>query len=873
MGKNPEPWELDRGDNVIDRTRKVAQVVREYRDTIGLNINQETQNSHNSYIHETGASMLKIQLPEVKVKRSNSKIQKIMKRAVKVSEMDDGGLTIALDLEWDTSSWGNDEIEAGCEALLSIFQAEVNPVRRAQAVRMLSKLLERHKCAVNYMRQSIQPIIHKCVSQRVRVGRSVAALNLIFVLHCSIHIFYSEISSFNFTEHYLDMLLVEAKLAATLIQHTFRTFKEEKSIKFNSIGKLAKGFGTPAEIMRSRKSSINARSAELRKNWKLLHMFQTKNERRGLYGARGPVHIMEIYTVTGLQVLEYLMSNKSKENSQANREDLLHSGGLILLVGFLSAIEGPFSFLALSIILHVSLDATSLIPMIRSGVVTACLKYIKYYRRPNAPKNGHIDRAIATIGRLARHAAGIYRAKNGYSDIVIQNYGLDSVPSEIDYNYILAEYNKNGGENLLKSIGNKKLIHEISNIIIHSTDINYINHSIQTLLFISSSECYTTVLEVLVEYGAILLSKLVSFLDGNGEELCLANSSLALIVQLTCHHSPRSGMLLSKVVTMMKQFIDGKGLHDKIDYQRCAMILTCLCRVGEVRSYDPDALLELLGRKNIITSLVLMDFMVTIKQTPQGDKFTFPEIVILPSNEKSEIELSEIVIDVSAPYICKFLVNPEDDSHYANLSWEMSSSACCIIAAFASREETAETILLPSTIKFLGQVFNLGYLEISQKNLSHKMATLMLSGIDAAVDGLSKFSTAVKKYPNKASALIEGIEDSNAIIAANYFLLSLANSKAAILPPSLLKLQESVALKCCQCLTIYSNAICNSKGQSNEHGLHFLANNVGSSLVQVITNINLAMNYLSMRVFIILIIITIGTAIVITHLWSNTKND
>jgi hypothetical protein len=64
---------------------------------------------------------------------------------------------------------------------------------------------------------------HVCIS-----GQSSALLDLFYVLHSCRHKFYVDISKHNYCSAFTDMLLLECRHAAILLQHTFRVHKMKK---------------------------------------------------------------------------------------------------------------------------------------------------------------------------------------------------------------------------------------------------------------------------------------------------------------------------------------------------------------------------------------------------------------------------------------------------------------------------------------------------------------------------------------------------------------------------------------------------------------------------------------------------------------------
>lgn len=838
--KGDEKWEIQQlGATTVDRTVKIANVIKDYQTTAKIIPNIEGQQRHNKYIHEIGADALKMQHPKPKPAAKSNKSNKLFRKAIKVAEMDDGGMSISLDLEWDTSTWGSEEIEAGCEALISVFHSNCSPARRNQASRMLVKLLERHTSAVNYLSRAIQPIIHKCASKRIRAGRSVAVLNLLYVLHCSMGRFYHELSSFNFVGHFFDMLLVEAKLAATLIQHTFRVHRELKSKEFQTVGVLARGFGTNTEIMKSRMSSVNARSAEIRRHWNLMHCFLQKLERMSQYGKRGPVHVIENYTLVGLQIVEFLLSNNAKESAQSNREDLLRINGTILLVSFISAVEGPFCATSIAIVFHLALQPDSLPDLIKSGLVRALIRFVNHSWKSR--KKDHISIVLKTFGRMFRHAAGLYRASLGYRTVVQQKYGEDTNPSNVNYSIVLGEFNFSGKVDLPSVLASKEMLQLHSEILTKELTIESVNITVQNLLFLAGSQMYAKVLELIIGNGGFILQKLIDYVECAAEdEVILANSIVALLTQLGTFGPARSALLTSSIVEMILPHIEIHDVATRAWYHKYIFILAVLCRIDSRWVYEPEQLLrDTNDNVEKLQTMIYMDMMQTIKQIPEDSGMPLGDVFVLESNAKSELEMASVAERVHIRAIVDYFVRPSDSFYYTRISWDLAACGCSIISAICSVPTAASLAISLSTVRYLGQVFFLGYTELSKKATSEKKSYCLLTGCFAAVEGLARICNVGKNDISKSRFVVAGITESSAAVAANYFFLTLANSQATLKSEKVKSLQESVALNCIQFLSLYSSCLTSLGTKSNQDEIASLAETVGHSATLVLNHLYL----------------------------------
>jgi hypothetical protein len=132
------------------------------------------------------------------------------------------------------------------------------------------------------------------------IGQSAALLNLFYILHSCKAKFFADISKYNYCSSFIEMLLLEARQAAILIQHTFRVHKM-KRLKINYDPVLA-SFGSELEARSYRRSYQNARNFELRLNWREMHWKLMPQERLQFGGVRGPAHIPNKYILLGLEI-------------------------------------------------------------------------------------------------------------------------------------------------------------------------------------------------------------------------------------------------------------------------------------------------------------------------------------------------------------------------------------------------------------------------------------------------------------------------------------------------------------------------------------------------------------------------------------------
>ena len=189
-GEKDEEWIKALGANTGDRTNNLGADVIQFRKNVGLPQSVgEKQELFNKYMHDIGSTLLRSKVDEDaeekeaqdRLKRKQKQLATLLKKKVKVTDFDDGGLSIAIDREWDTSTWGDELVIAGVDALLLLFQIDdgSSKARKDRALYMLEKLLTRHTEAENHVRKKLEILIGKGTSSLIWRGRSKANLDLI----------------------------------------------------------------------------------------------------------------------------------------------------------------------------------------------------------------------------------------------------------------------------------------------------------------------------------------------------------------------------------------------------------------------------------------------------------------------------------------------------------------------------------------------------------------------------------------------------------------------------------------------------------------------------------------------------------------------
>ena len=280
----------------------------------------------------------------------------------------------------------------------------------------------------------------------------------------------------------MEMISIECRLAAIVIQHRFRAWSSYRKRKVRKVNPITLTFGSDMVMNNLKESSINARTADLKGLWKNMHSHMTQEQILTPSGFRVPCHVHENYSMMILDIVLSLVATEAGEMAQGCRVDFCACNGSIMLANFISYPKAPYAPLSLKVASHVCKIPESVQPMLEAGVIQAMLRYISYledtsklmwlrdgrdnlpnrrdmseeaYLKSQIPKKEFFD-CLLTVTRLAVHAAGIFRARNGgYSCSVPKKVDVE----EIDYIVHSAHLTGNYTGNMVRqSLGNKHFL-------------------------------------------------------------------------------------------------------------------------------------------------------------------------------------------------------------------------------------------------------------------------------------------------------------------------------------------------------------------------------------------------------------------------------
>mmetsp|Transcript_21334 Transcript_21334/g.29551 ORF Transcript_21334/g.29551 Transcript_21334/m.29551 type:complete len:1492 (-) Transcript_21334:71-4546(-) len=817
-------WEITLGKDTVSRTKNLGNDMGEFRHLAHLpKVGEDAQEKFNRFIHGLGADVLKSQLSEDKerqlaeeaILKKRNKVAKLLRKKVRVDDFEDGGLSISIDQEWDTSTWSEELIEAGCEALILIFYNHESSVdlqprnveRKGRAAYMLLKLLNRHVAAETYIRRNIERLISKSVSKVIRRGCTCALLDVLNVLHCCKEQYPIEMSQYNFNGRAFEMMIQEARLAALLIQHSFRA----KRCRLANLYKpTLPGFGSEYEVRISRLSLVNARSCELRENWHIMHGTTKAKYRRlksrplkesdkknmaktmaeSIGGLRGPIHIGLYYTEMLLEIILHLTSPAAEKFAHGNREDVVRSYGCILLATFLACPTGQLSFLSGCILANVTKVPESFDPVLKSGCTTAAIRMLKYMRLIGAGTSNKIKQkrsakisftdaylgTIDLISNTAVHAAGLYRAINGYSFI---KKSRQASMEDLNYTQILQYYSRTlrsgtRAKEVLDAdiqyyLGNTDLLKELSAAILCSILLeDVLNRCLYCLLTLLSTFSHHKAVAEITAMAGRLMIRLIQLLHSDNDET--GNLALCVFMQICTTNTSRQALFVTKVQFYLNEInrdvTKAENLNKK-SFQRSILASLCMCREGDWRLYDPQSLPNYMMNRthrmevpilsnpsnNAVRKCMYLDVLKTLKcpALDIADKLEIADLTVLPTDTSSSNSLSQTSFSLNAKDLVAYFCHPDEPDFYETIPLDECSATCTIFEGFSAHKSTAKAIYNPGIVRFMGKyLFLCKYLFLG-KPMSDSQILVLLNGVSSCGLALGRLAEACTPISSDSS--------------------------------------------------------------------------------------------------------------------------
>lgn len=825
-------WEKAMGADPQQRTERLGRDSQHYRDLVHLPPSDNFRKTHHeNFIHTLGADVLKSIFSDEYEERERQKkfmVKKevaavsVIRKRIKVDDFDDGGLSVAIEQDWDTSGWNETLIHAGMEALICIFynlHGEATIPRKERAIMMIQKLLDRHHEADSYLRKNAESLMAQSVSKYIRDGKAASVLDILYILNQGKDRLVVEMSNFSYAGKVIEMMMQECRLAAVLIQHTFRAKKAKERLR-NTIWSHTY-FGTEREVYYRQVGVINARSMELRSVWRSFRSHYPREVTQSVGGLRGPLHMGHIYVELALDIIRHLVSDSAMLLAHSNREDIVRADGTILLSTLLGTAHSPFGAHAAVILAEISKVVEAFLPLLRTGVMFSAVQYLQYLRRvfrvghavlkeKKARKIQLIRSFLATMDILsntALHAAGLYRARHRYDFQRKDSSGLEVT----DYQKVLAEFRHipfTDYEKYLRPLlVPRVLLQELSTQIQTASQPSVLNAALRCLYFYASSECQDMVTkEVTAQYGKLMI-QLISLLHhpcDHATRTTTGNIVIALFLQLTSTPETRKALatvsIQQHIVPLNQKYQQPQAniAIDSIMHYRGMLLAAALNRQDTWRCEDPERLLdEIEAQPSLwLREHLLLDLLRTIKDE-NYDGFnralTIADLVIMPTDAHRALQVAKSVGNLCALEIVHTLYHPHDIYYYESCPLHEAVAVIQILESFASYAHTGQVIFADTLVYFLAKFLYLCKYLFLGKPMNIPQVMVLLHGVKAAFLTLGRLALAVKDQRVNAEIFCQGVQSSDLVSTSLFFLNTLSTFHEKT-DPEIVRLQKIVGI-------------------------------------------------------------------------------
>ncbi len=747
-----------------------------------------------------------------------------------MSETEEGGGNLSIDQDWDTSNWTDEQICAGMEFLFYVFvdpKYAKDAVYKSNAVVMIDRLLTRHDCAGQLFEEKLESVVSRAISRFIRNGRSAAQMDLLLMLHVGRTKFAAQLSQFSFAGRSMEMSTLEARLATILIQHTFRSWKAGRTAKTNNYNPITRTFGRDLEERFLREGAVRARGKQLRDMWHVFHEKQSAHERKTPSGFRGPCHIEQVYMIVILEMVLALVGPEAGKRAQANREDLMKTGGAIMLSNFASFPFAPFAALALKICGHACKVSCALQPMLEAGVVMACIRYMDFlqstgrlkwivdgrdnlpdrqdmskaaYEATQVPKRSFFD-CILIITRLATHAAGVFRAKSGYDKIVPARDGVE----EISYRKSLREETDEfwRPDTVRVVLGHKRVVNTLSQVLLRCQHLYCMRSVLLCLYTISCSESHGSVLFEFVFDAGRLMERILSLIEE--EDLTVATLAMCIFLQLSTLEGGRDTMMCGFVPKYLGPYTPCTPPHyQRKSYLRAIHINAALLRQYEWRAHDPETDPQRFSDMAYVRHSTYLDLLKTTRRPPLevADALSIADLVVLPEHSESCLDFSVAAEMLGARDIADFLVRPGHVQYVDELPLEEAVAGCVIIDALSRHKPTAASAFSPAAAYYLCRCLFILRWMFASGDMSTRQLLLVFTGVRAASSALTNFALGMQNDEQREVQLYAAVPDLQE--PAQFFVGNLTY-KQTELSKEVRHLQREAALQMLRFLRAYAS--------------------------------------------------------------------
>lgn len=445
------------------------------------------------------------------------------------------------------------------------------------------------------------------------------------------------------------------------------------------------------------------------------------------------------------------------------------------------------------------------------------------------------------VQHLALHAAGFYRARYEYcyerkdslSGLQITNYLKELALLEREkYTELVI---------LLPLLCPRSLLTELSTQILTSSQPTVVNHALQALFYLASSECQELVIKEITGMSGKLMAHLIGLLHhpcDHANRLLTGNLVTAMFVQLCSSHATRKALMLVNIpqylMPLNQRYLLPTTHHnhrgiDSMEHMRGILVASMLSRQGEWNYVDPEALMYDLNHGhrmyethfhqppsglnsdgqamnfNVIDEAmqyawlreeILLTWLRTIKNVNydgHNHHVTVSDLVIMPTDPYRAVAASRSAGSLCALEIVHTLYHPQEEYYYEKLPLHEAVAVVEIIESFASYAQTAKMIFATELIRFLAKFLYLVKYLFLGKSMHTAQVMVLLNGVKASFVTLGRLCAAIEENKNSVNRMATWVLKTD-LIATTLFFLNTLSTFDEKTDPEIIRLQKIVGI-------------------------------------------------------------------------------
>ena len=628
-----------------------------------------------------------------------------------------------LDNDWDTSGWTLPEIESATSTLISEIETTDSEKRRALSLKMIGRILDRHKEAVNYINKVSESILNKALPNILTGGIHPHALNLSHLLAFIGPRFADEFSVLGPIGRICKIMTYEMDLATRLLQWRYKCRRLRRELVTNLDD-------FPAETITRKRLMLNMKSDDLNKKWREMHSSS--------HSTALPKEVQHSY----LKILLALTTKANTEYFDSNRVQVARNHGLLPISLIMKSCDDPavtsigMHNTACKLALQLASKRSLLFPILRTRVQEGLEKIIRsHHNLPPADVCLALD-VVDTIGynslkssnnnmneddyeqqRLNRQAENFHRREDLMTG---DDNDTDSdCPSDMEDEGEKDYYRRITRATIKDLLVTPTFVQSLTDLL-HVEQNQIFLGAVMTIHKLACTQGYNVVLIEMIALAGKALSQIIENLHNQHQTIPFA--CLALLQQLATRQSGRDGMVTCKAVTMLYPFVTGKeATHSRV-FTLALSALVSLAHDGnlDVIEIDPN------------------------KTSPRDDLY-ITLIQMLTKPNPSPLVSTEHLLKINAlEYIINFLVRPNAPSpHFFDLPKQHQHMGAMILHRLTLHRESCKILgASKHVLNYFCHTINVNFTLMIEKNYGNNEAekVLFFSSTQSSCRGLAQIA-------------------------------------------------------------------------------------------------------------------------------------